>query len=92
MAELYAGRIGELAWGVIVGCERFGLFVELEESCAEGLLPVRALGQEYFIYDDVRMSLTGEATGHVWRVGQRVRIRVVRADPSRGAIDFELAQ
>lgn len=91
MAELYAGRLGEEAWGVVVDVERFGLFVELDETCAEGLVPTRALGEGWCAYDEQRMSLTGEATGRVWRPGQRVRVRVADADPARGRIDLALA-
>lgn len=91
MAELFSAHIGEDFSGVVMGCERFGLFVELDDSCAEGLLPVRALGDEYFTFDDARMSLTGEESGRIWRVGQRVAVRVVRADAASGQIDFALS-
>ena len=91
MAELFSAHIGEDFSGVVMGCERFGLFVELDDTCAEGLLPVRALGDEYFVFDDARMVLTGEESGRVWRVGQRVAVRVVRADAASGQIDFALA-
>ena len=91
MAELFSAHIGEDFSGVVMGCERFGLFVELDDTCAEGLLPVRALGDEYFVFDDARMALTGEESGRVWRVGQRVAVRVVRADAASGQIDFALA-
>ena len=91
MAELFSAHIGEDFSGVVMGCERFGLFVELDDTCAEGLLPVRALGDEYFTFDDARMSLTGEESGRIWRVGQRVAVRVVRADAASGQIDFALS-
>ena len=91
MAELYEGRIGLRYSGVVVGCERFGLFVMLDDTCAEGFLPVRALGEEWFAYDAERMSLVGESTGRVWRVGQRVAVEVADVDVARGRIDFSLA-
>ena len=91
MAELFADHVGEDFSGVVMGCERFGLFVELDDTCAEGLLPVRALGDEYFVYDDARMALVGEESGRMWRVGQRVAVRVVRADAATGQIDFALS-
>lgn len=91
MAELYLQHKGESFSGVVVGCERYGLFVELDESCAEGLLPVRALGDEWFSYDEARLSLTGEESGTTWRLGQRVAVTVAGADPRRGQIDFVLA-
>ena len=89
MAELYASRIGERAAGVVSGCERFGLFVCLDDTCADGLLPVRDLGNEWFVYDEKRMTLTGEATGEVWGLGRRVVVEVAAVDIPRGRIDFK---
>lgn len=91
MAELYASRVGERCEGVVSGCERFGLFVTLDETFAEGLVPVRALGGAWFSYDETRMTLTGEATGETWRLGRRVAVEVTRVDVARGQIDLALA-
>lgn len=91
MAELYAGHVGEAFSGVVCGCERFGLFVMLDETCAEGLLPARALGGEWLEYDEDRMTLTGEESGRVWGLGTRVRVVVTETDMPRGRIDFALA-
>lgn len=91
MAEYYAERIGERYSGVVVGCERFGLFVRIDGTGAEGLLPTRALGPEWYAYDAERMCLTSESTGRVWRPGKRVAVRVAEVDVARGRIDFALA-
>ena len=91
MAELYAGRIGECFSGVVGGVVEFGLFVVLDDTHAEGLLPVRALGDEWFNYDEQRLTLTSESTGAVWRPGKRVAVRVASVDIPRGRIDFTLA-
>lgn len=77
---------------MVSGCERFGAFVSLDETCAEGLLPVRALGHEWYSYDEDRMALVGESTGTVWRLGQRVEVEVVGVDVARGQIDFRLPE
>lgn len=90
MAELYAGRIGEKCSGIVSGCERYGLFVQLDDTFAEGLLPTRELGSEWFAYDEERMTLTGEETGRSWGLGKRVAVVVAGADPARGQIDFAL--
>lgn len=90
MAQYYAGRLGERAWGTVSRCESYGVFVLLDETCAEGLLPVRALGPEWLAYDEAHMTLTGEETGAVWRLGQRVEVVVHEADVSRGRIDLRL--
>ncbi|MBP3884340.1 MAG: ribonuclease R [Olsenella sp.] len=91
MAELYQSRIGESFSGIVVDCERYGLFVMLDDTYAEGLLPVRELGDEWFYFDEKRFCLTGEESGKTWRPGKRVAVTVVGASPARGQIDFALA-
>lgn len=90
MAELYAAHIGERFSGIVVGCERFGLFVMLDD-CAEGLLPTRELGSEWFTYNDTRMMLIGEESGRTFSLGQRIAVEVIGTNPARGQIDFTLA-
>ena len=90
MAELYGKRVGERESGVVSGCERFGVFVTLDDPCADGLIPVRDLGHEWFEYDEKRMTLTGESTGTVWGLGRRVVVEVAGVDVPRGRIDFRL--
>ena len=91
MAQLFSERIGERYSGVVVGCERYGLFVMLDDTCAEGLLPTRALGEEWFTYDETRQALVGESSGRTYRLGQRVAVEVTGTNPTRGQIDFALA-
>ena len=91
MAELFSERVGEDFSGMVVGVERYGLFVALDDTCAEGLLPVRALGDEWFAYDERLLSLTGEESGKRWRPGQRVAVTVTGTDSAHGRIDFALA-
>lgn len=91
MAELYADCVGESFSGIVVGCARFGMFVMLDDTCAEGLLPIRALGDEWVSFDEKTLTLTGTSTGRMWHVGQRVAVRVVGTDVLRGRIDLALA-
>ena len=88
IAEYYAQRIGQSYSGIVVGCERFGMFVMLDDTCAEGFVSVRSLGEEWFTYDEKRLRLVGESTGRIWRVGQRVAVRVADVDIPKGRIDF----
>lgn len=90
MAEWYAGKIGDQAEGVVIGCERFGLFVRLADTGAEGLLPVRALGDEWFDYDEKRLTLTGEESHDVYRLGDPLTVKVHGVDIPKGHIDFTL--
>lgn len=91
IAEFYSDKIGQSFSGIVSGCERYGLFVTLDDTCAEGLVPTRELGQEWFSYDEKRLTLTGEETGQVWRPGRRIAVTVTGTDPARGRIDFALA-
>lgn len=92
MAELFSERVGERFSGVVSGCASFGLFVTLDETYAEGLVPVRALGDEWFSYDDARLTLTGEESGEVWRLGRRVAVEVTGTNVARGQIDLALVR
>ena len=92
MAELFSSRIGERLTGVVSGCERFGLFVTLDDTYAEGLVPIRALGEEWFTYDEARMCLTGEESGERWGLGCRVCVEVTGVNVARGQIDLALAR
>jgi ribonuclease R len=82
--------LGERYSGIVVGCERFGLFVMLDDMGVEGLVSVRTLGDEWFSYDADRMTLTGASTGRIWRLGQRVAVAVADVDIPKGRIDFSL--
>ena len=63
----------------------------LDDTCAEGLLPTKRLGTEWFSYDEDRMRLTGESTGREWSLGKRIAVTVVGTNVARGQIDFALA-
>ena len=92
MAELYSTKVGSSYPGIVTGCERFGLFVRLDDTCAEGLLPVRALGDRWLSFDDARMTLSDESSGVTWRLGQRVVVEVAGVDVPRGRIEFRLPE
>ena len=92
LAELFSTKVGERFSGVVTGCTSYGVFVMLDETCAEGLVPVRALGSEWFAYDEARMTLTGEESGEVWGLGRRVAVEVTGVDVMRGRIDFAVVR
>ncbi len=82
--------VGTSFSGVVSGVAAFGLFVKLE-CTAEGLLPVSALGDEYFAFDPVRHTLTGQDSDRVFRLGQRVAVVLKAVDVSAGKMTFGLA-
>ncbi len=90
--EYMMDRVGEVFDGVISSVTGFGLFVELEQVHVEGLVHVTALGNDYFHFDPARHRLTGEHTRKRYRLGDRIRVKVVRVDLDERKIDFELAE
>lgn len=85
-------RIGECFSGTIAAVVPFGIFVALDEVYVEGLVHVSELGDEYFQYDSVKHQMLGERTGHRYRLGDRLQVKLVRADLETGRIDFVLSE
>ncbi len=90
LAAFMEDKIGAEFEGKIAGVARFGIFVKLDETGADGLVPVSTIGREYFRYDDAARTLTGEETGRVLRLGQRATVRLTEAAPLTGGLLFEL--
>ena len=88
MAEYMEGHIGEVFEGMISSVTSFGMFVELD-NLVEGLVPLRDM-PDFFHYDEVRMTLTGERTHVKYTIGDRVLIKVARASKEEKTIDFEV--
>jgi ribonuclease R len=90
IASFLADRIGASFQGRISGVTRAGLFVKLGDTGADGLIPIRTLGTEYFNYDETRHALVGTRSGAMHRLGDVVDVRLVEAAPVAGALRFEL--
>jgi ribonuclease R len=90
IAHFLADRIGATFQGRISGVTRAGLFVKLADTGADGLIPIRTLGSEYFNYDETRHALVGSRSGVMHRLGDVVDVRLVEAAPVAGALRFEL--
>ena len=88
MAEYMESHIGEEYDGIISSITSFGVFVELENT-VEGMIRFDKLGDEYFIYDEDHKTLLGEKTKTMYHIGDKIRIRVIRADKNLRQIDFE---
>ncbi|MBU4500550.1 MAG: ribonuclease R, partial [Gammaproteobacteria bacterium] len=85
-------RIGDEYNGTVSAVTNFGMFVALDEIFIEGLVHVSELGQDYFHYDQSKHWMLGERTGKRYRLGDRVRIKVMRADIETSKIDFALVE
>ncbi|MEO1472041.1 MAG: RNB domain-containing ribonuclease, partial [Pseudomonadota bacterium] len=92
LASYLADREGATFRARVGGVQRFGLFVALEETGADGLLPVRALGSEFFRHDEDVPALIGEETGQVFTLGQWLTVRLVEAVPVTGGLLFDLVE
>jgi ribonuclease R len=90
IAHFLADRIGDIFQGRISGVTRAGLFVKLTDTGADGLVPIRTIGSEYFNYDETRHALIGSRSGAMHRLGDVVEVRLVEAAPVAGALRFEL--
>jgi ribonuclease R len=90
IAAFLSDREGAEFEGRITGVTRFGLFVRLDETGADGLIPVSSLGDEYFVHDDRAHALVGERTGARWPLGRWVTVRLKEATPITGGLLFEM--
>ncbi|HEY8571319.1 ribonuclease R [Phenylobacterium sp.] len=90
IAAFLSDRIGAEFEGKITGVTRFGLFVRLAETGADGLVPVSKLGDEYFVHDDKAHALVGERSGARWPLGMSVTVRLEEATPITGGLLFHM--
>jgi ribonuclease R len=90
VAAFMADRVGAVFEARVTGVTRFGLFVRLKETGAEGLILARSLGTEYFRHDERRHALIGERTKTAYSLGDRMTVRLLEAAPLTGGLRFEL--
>jgi ribonuclease R len=90
LAAFLSERVGEEFTGRINGIAKFGAFVKLDETGADGLIPVRSLGREFFHFDRDVGTLMGADTGLTIQLGQRVTVKLSEAAPVTGGIALEL--
>lgn len=88
--EYLADRLGEIYEGIISGVTEWGLYVELNENKCEGLVPIRDLADDYYLYDERNYCLVGRKTHTRYTLGDRVKVQVARANVDKKMIDFAL--
>ena len=91
MAEYMEQKIGEEYEGIVSSITNFGMFVELENT-VEGLVRFENMKDDYYIYDEIRKTLIGKDSKKTYKLGDKVKIRVIYADKSTRKIDFELVE
>jgi ribonuclease R len=92
LAAYLQGRIGAEFEGRISGVQRFGLFVKLHETGADGLVPIGSIGAEYWHHDREAQTLMGSESGRVIGIGEPVRVRLADAVPVTGGLLFDLLE
>jgi ribonuclease R len=88
-AEYMMDRVGDEFDGMITGVTSFGIFVELTDIYVDGLVHVSALGNDYYHFDPAKHRLSGSRTRKSYRLGDTMRVRVVRVDLDEARIDLE---
>lgn len=91
MCEYMEERIGETFDGIVSGVTSFGIFVELENTI-EGLVHVENMHDDYYVFDEYSVSLIGETTKRVYKMGDKVKVKVIATDRVLKRIDFELVR
>jgi ribonuclease R len=92
IAAFLSDRVGATFPGAISGVTRFGLFVTLEETGADGLIPMRRLPDDYYEHDEARHCLIGRSTGRRFDLGAVVHVRLVEANPVTASLLFDLIE
>ena len=89
-AAFLAAKVGSIFSGRIGGVTRFGLFVTLDESGADGLVPISTLPNDFYVHDEEAHALVGRRFGRVYRLAAPVTVRLLEADPLTGSTVLEL--
>lgn len=88
--EYMKRHVGDVFHAIISGVTNFGLFVEITDLLVEGLIRVRDLEDDYYVFDEKKYALIGRRTKKQYRLGDKVTVQVVRVDPEEREIDFVL--
>ena len=86
--EYMKRHLGDEFDGVISGVTRYGLYVEINDLLVEGMIHVRDLDDDYYVYDEKKYSLIGRRSGRTYRLGDSVQLKVIRVNPEEREIDF----
>ncbi|NKX45234.1 ribonuclease R [Roseicyclus persicicus] len=92
LAAYLSDRVGSTFTGRISGIARFGAFVKLDETGADGLLPMRAIGAEYFHFDADSQTLMGSESGLTIGIGDKVTVKLAEAMPVTGGLVLDLVE
>ncbi len=90
-AEFLSDKIGEVFEGIISGVSKWGIYVELTENKCEGMVPIRLFGSDFFYLDDDNFQVIGYNTGQKFKLGDPIRVSILKVDLIKKEVDLELA-
>lgn len=88
--EYLKSKVGQDFLGVVSGITNFGIFIELNDSLAEGMIKLRNMEDDFYVFDEKNYSITGKRTGRKIRLGDKVNVKLIRVDEEKREIDFIL--
>jgi ribonuclease R len=91
-ASFLAERIGATFSGRISGVAKFGLFIRLDETGADGIVPISSLPDDYYVHEEAKHRLVGRHTGRVYRLADRVTVKLLEADGMTGSTVFQILE
>ena len=89
--EFMADKVGEVFEGIISGVTDWGIYVEIIENKCEGLVPMRTLDDDFYIFDEDNMQIRGRQRGKIYQLGDKVNVLVAKANLEKKQLDFEVA-
>ena len=92
VVEFMTGKIGQEYEGTVSGVTEWGLYVEIDGSKIEGMVPARTIRSDFYIFDELLYRLIGRRTGHIYTLGDRVKVRVTGADLEQRLLEYELLE
>ena len=90
--EYMSERIGQVFEGVLSGVTKFGVYAQDKKSKCEGMIRLRDLGNDFYDYDEKKNAIVGERSGQIFRIGDKLKIRVKSANLEMRVIDYELVK
>lgn len=90
--EFMSDKVGQVFDGIISGVTDWGIYVELVENKCEGLVPMRTMDDDFYIFDEENMQIRGRSRGKIFQLGAPIQVLVAKANLEKKQLDFELAE
>ncbi len=91
-AEYLSDKIGQTFYGLISGVSKWGLFVEIEGNKCEGMVSLKTMADDYYYLDEDNYQVIGQRYGHKYKLGDRVKIKIIRVDIAKKQMDFAFVE